>query len=183
MGFGSQIREQPWHIIYHFKAKNLNTTNLLTTFKWNFATCLSFCGNRSHMSPASTAVLAWKIDIRKMPLVAPRSWTHLYCVCFCVCGRQKPEDPQFEPPWLTTPLHRAVYEVWDLPCISMKYNHPRVAKWQVASLVWYKLKAGVNPEIVRHIGCCKICDLYKNILYFSGNGNESENPLFYIKFH
>ena len=38
---------------------------------------------------------------------------------FCECGRQKPEDPQFEPPWLTMPLHGVVYEVWDLPCISM----------------------------------------------------------------
>ena len=25
-----------------------------------------------------------------------RSWAHLFCVCFCVCGRQKPKDPQLE---------------------------------------------------------------------------------------
>ena len=22
---------------------------------------------------------------------------HLLCICFCVCGWQKPKDPQFEP--------------------------------------------------------------------------------------
>ena len=41
--------------------------------------------------------LSMKINTRKMPHSMQRSWTHLYCVCFCVCGRQKPEDPQFEP--------------------------------------------------------------------------------------
>ena len=30
-----------------------------------------------------------------MPHSAQRLWTHLYCVCFYVCGQQKPEDPQF----------------------------------------------------------------------------------------
>ena len=28
---------------------------------------------------------------------AQRSRTHLYCICFCLCGRQKPEEPQFKP--------------------------------------------------------------------------------------
>ena len=28
---------------------------------------------------------------------ARRSGTHLLCVCFCVCGWQKPKDPQIEP--------------------------------------------------------------------------------------
>ena len=28
---------------------------------------------------------------------AQRLWTHLFCVCFCVFGRQNPEDPQIEP--------------------------------------------------------------------------------------
>ena len=49
MSFGPQISQQPWHIMYHFKAKSLNIMNLLKTFKLNFATCLFFCGNRSHM--------------------------------------------------------------------------------------------------------------------------------------
>ena len=51
MGFWPQIRKQPWHIIYHFKAWRLTNVNLVITWKWNFVTCLSFCGNRSHISP------------------------------------------------------------------------------------------------------------------------------------
>ena len=27
-----------------------------------------------------------------------RSWTQLFCIYFCICGRQKPKDPQVEPP-------------------------------------------------------------------------------------
>ena len=41
--------------------------------------------------------LSVKINMPKTPHGAQRSWTHLYCVCFCVCGRQKPEDSQCEP--------------------------------------------------------------------------------------
>ena len=49
MDFGPQISQQPWHIIYHFKAWSLNINHVITR-KWNFATCLSFCGNRSQIS-------------------------------------------------------------------------------------------------------------------------------------
>ena len=38
-----------------------------------------------------------KINMRKTLHSARRSWAHLFCMCFCACGRQKPEDPQFEP--------------------------------------------------------------------------------------
>ena len=38
---------------------------------------------------------------------------------FCVCGWEKPEDPLFEVPRLTMPLHGVVYKAWDLPCISV----------------------------------------------------------------
>ena len=48
-GFGPQKWQQHWHIIYYFKALSLNITNLLITFKWKYATCHSFCGNRSHL--------------------------------------------------------------------------------------------------------------------------------------
>ena len=34
---------------------------------------------------------------RKTPHSAQRSETHLFCVFFSVCGRQKPENPQIEP--------------------------------------------------------------------------------------
>ena len=45
------------------------------------------------MLPACTAVWAWRQTCVKMLDGARRLWTHL----FCVCGRQKPEDPQIEP--------------------------------------------------------------------------------------
>ena len=35
---------------------------------------------------------------------------------FVICGRQKPEDPQFEP-IADDAITRAVYEVWDLPLV------------------------------------------------------------------
>ena len=42
----------------------------------------------------------------------------LFCVCFYLCSRQTPEDPQFEPHgwWHIT---RDSIWVWDLPCISV----------------------------------------------------------------
>ena len=40
--------------------------------------------------------LSVKINTHKMPHGVQRSWTHLLCIYFCVCGRQKPKDPQFE---------------------------------------------------------------------------------------
>ena len=49
-----------------------------------YVTCM-YCG------------LSVKTITRKKPHGARRSWTHLLCVCFCVCGRQKPEDPKIEP--------------------------------------------------------------------------------------
>ena len=41
--------------------------------------------------------LSVKTITRLKPRGARRSWAHLFCICFCVCVRQKPEDPQFEP--------------------------------------------------------------------------------------
>ena len=41
--------------------------------------------------------LSEKINLRKMGHGTRRSWSHLFCVCFCVCNRQKTRRPQFEP--------------------------------------------------------------------------------------
>ena len=41
--------------------------------------------------------LSVKINMREMPHCAWRSWKYFVCVCFHVCGRQKPKYPQFEP--------------------------------------------------------------------------------------
>ena len=47
--------------------------------------------------PACTAVWAWRQNTHKILRGAQRSWTQLFCICFCACGRQKPEDPQIQP--------------------------------------------------------------------------------------
>ena len=65
----------------------------LWVFSWNqnnrgssgaYVTC--YCG------------LSVKINTRKTPHGARRSWAHLFWVCLhCMCCRQIPKDPQFEP--------------------------------------------------------------------------------------
>ena len=47
--------------------------------------------------PACTAVWVWRQNAHKTLCGVQRSWTHLFCVCFCSCSRQKPEDPQIQP--------------------------------------------------------------------------------------
>ena len=49
-----------------------------------YVTCI-YCG------------LSVKINTHIECRMAQRSWAHLFCVCFCACDRQKPEDPKFEP--------------------------------------------------------------------------------------
>ena len=49
-----------------------------------YATCIYCC-------------LSVKITYVKKPHSMWRSWTHLVCICFCVCGWQKPEDPKLSP--------------------------------------------------------------------------------------
>ena len=49
-----------------------------------YVTCI-YCG------------LSMKINTRKTPHNAWRSWTHLFCVCFWVCGWQTPEGPDLSP--------------------------------------------------------------------------------------
>ena len=45
-----------------------------------------------------------KANMRKTPHHAQRSWTHLFCICFIVCGRAKNRTPSNWGPLLTTPL-------------------------------------------------------------------------------
>ena len=40
--------------------------------------------------------LSVKIDTRETSNGSQRSWTHFVCICFCVCGRLKPEFPHLE---------------------------------------------------------------------------------------
>ena len=63
--------------------------------------------------------LGVKMNKHKTPHGARRSRAHLLCVCFCVCGRQKPEYPNLSPK-ADDAITKAVYEVWDLPRISLE---------------------------------------------------------------
>ena len=74
-----------------------------------YVTCI-YCG------------LSIKINMCKMPHGTQTLWTYSLCIRFCVCGQQKSKDPPVWAPWLKTPLHGTVYEVWDLPCISLSYK-------------------------------------------------------------
>ena len=57
-----------------------------------------------------------KSSTRRMAHSARRSWTHWFCICFCMFGQQNLKTPNLQ---LKMPLQRVVYEVWDLPCISV----------------------------------------------------------------
>ena len=63
--------------------------------------------------------LSVKLNTRKTPHGTRRSWTHLLWVCFCVCGRQKPEYPQFAPPWLHDAITQSGTQDLGFPCISV----------------------------------------------------------------
>ena len=59
------------------------------------------------------------VTTSKTPHDTQRSWMHM-----CKLVRvwlAKTRRPQIWAPWLTTPLHRVVYKVWDLPCICDYY--------------------------------------------------------------
>ena len=49
-----------------------------------YVTCI-YCMRRS------------KRNTPKMLHGAQRSWARIFCVCYCMCGRQKPEDPSLSP--------------------------------------------------------------------------------------
>ena len=53
IGFGPRIRQHSWHIIYHLKKIEVWATWIWLVgpinWKWIFATCLSFWGNRSQI--------------------------------------------------------------------------------------------------------------------------------------
>ena len=40
--------------------------------------------------------LSVKIGTRETLCSAQRSWTHFVCICFRMCGQQKPEYPKLE---------------------------------------------------------------------------------------
>ena len=64
--------------------------------------------------------LSVKITRVEMQHSAQRSSRHLFCILFlCVWWAKKTWRSPIWAPWLTTPLHRVVYQVWDLPCISV----------------------------------------------------------------
>ena len=69
MGGKSKLRKASLPLVMHLKL-DFSSTVTRVTLEW-------LCG--------------------KTPHSAQRLWTHLYCVCFFMCGWQKPKRPQFEP--------------------------------------------------------------------------------------
>ena len=63
--------------------------------------------------------LSIKISMYKTPHDAQRSRTHLFLHAWSATTQR----PLILAPWLTTSLHGAVYEVCDLPCISVVWIH------------------------------------------------------------
>ena len=59
-----------------------------------------------------------KINMHKTPHGTQRSWTHLFLTAWST----KTQRPVIRDPCLTTPLHRAVYVVWDLPTHSREFS-------------------------------------------------------------
>ena len=65
-----------------------------------------------------TPTLSLKMNTSKTPHGARGSWSHLFCVCFCVCGRQTRKtpanlqiyNPQFEPHRCRRRLHGGIIE-------------------------------------------------------------------------
>ena len=56
--------------------------------------------NRGSSSAYVTCIYCrWsvKINMCKTPHCMWRSWMHLFCICFCICNQQNPQEPQFEP--------------------------------------------------------------------------------------
>ena len=77
--------------------------------------------NRDLSGAYATCDLNVKIFTRKTLHGTPRLWTHLLCICFCVCGQQKPEHPNVSP--LADNALTLGGIVWDLPCISVVSYH------------------------------------------------------------
>ena len=88
---------------------------------------LRFFSRNQNNHGSSCAFVTWiycspcvKMNTRKMPHGAERSWMQLLCICFCVWSAKTQIRPIWAP-WLTAPLLEAevVYKVWDLLRISV----------------------------------------------------------------
>ena len=114
-------------------------TNLIPECGSNWESS-GFSRNQSNRGSLSAYVtycgLSMKINMRKTLHSAQRSWMHLFCVCFCLCGL-KTGRPQIWALWLMMPLHRAVYEVWDRPCLSV-CGANRWDIWVRTSYPWFR---------------------------------------------
>ena len=91
------------HLKPHHQGRSRTLRNFYPDMGLELAGSSDFFRNQSNLgSSCAYAICIWcglsvKINTRKTPHVAQRSWAHLFCVCFRVCDRQKPKDPQFVP--------------------------------------------------------------------------------------
>ena len=73
---------------------------------------------RMRMSPTSTAVWAWRQTRVKRRTAREERGLNFFAFVLRVWSA-KTRGPPIWAPCLTTPLHGAVYGIWDLPCISV----------------------------------------------------------------
>ena len=50
-----------------------------------------------HSKDDLSGIIILDVSVNNVKWCFPLPSPPLFCVCFCVCGRQKPEDPQIEP--------------------------------------------------------------------------------------
>ena len=89
-----------------------------------------------------------------------RLWRHWFCVCFCMRGRQKPEDPQFEPHsiawWSFTWV---VYKIWDLPYICVG------ATVSLGTKLWQTLLVLKRSSLMPLALGCLVCKQHQNQVF------------------
>ena len=70
---------------------------------------------------------------------AGRSWTHLFCVCFCVCGQQKPDvmTPKLSPMAGDAITRDGIGSLVSLVYTCILWSHARIQMAQVLRSPFY----------------------------------------------
>ena len=64
---------------------------------WGFSRNQNNCGSSGAYVTCIYCGVSVKIDLGKTTHGTRRSWTHLFCIRFCLWDRQKPKDPNLSP--------------------------------------------------------------------------------------
>ena len=91
------------------------------SFLWHWAQKWGYSGfsRDQNNHDSSGAYCGLSMNMCEMPHGAWRLWIAFCLRIFPHVWSAKTWRPPIWAPWLMTPLHGAVYEVWDLPCIYL----------------------------------------------------------------